>query len=403
MLDLVWNSEEGSLADFLRTHIVQANRIDMAVAFLNDRGLSLVEDELQAALDRGCAVRLFVGTDFYLTDPKTLRRLQRSFKQQGRSELFLVGQNPKAIFHPKVYVVEKSEEIIAIVGSANLTGGGLSDNQEACCVFSAPLGSEIQDRFQLLFAQYESAEDVREATIWEIERYAAEHRAFRKQVKTAERQAYEEIGSIPKLDEDKLRAHLAEYRANEQQQADYQVRLINYQEARELLDQLASSSVTNEAQFRAIWERLIGSASVDRVWHSDYMYRRGHEAVQNFAEVCRMVKAIRDNENLSPRKLFELGQQHASRIRGLGVNALTEMMNTYYPDECAVLNKNPWTSLRYFGLSAFPEPGFFRGHHYERFNNVIAYIKDLCGFESMGQADHFLNFVYWGYAKEREE
>ncbi len=399
MLDLAWNDGARSLADLLTTNIAQAKRIDIAVAFLNVNGLSLVENELLAALNRGCEVHLFVGTDFYRTDPEALGRLERTFRERESGKLFLVGQNPRAMFHPKLYVFERDDQITAIIGSANMTEGGLRNNREACCIVSAPVGSELQSKTQRLFAQYESARDVKEASAWEIERYATKYHTFRERVTAAEKKAIEEIKSIPELDEDKLQTHLAQYLADIRERADYQIRFENYKEARRLLDQLASGSVATEAQFRVVWERLIGGAGVDKVWHSDGMHRKGHTAIESFSEVCQMVKTVRDNEGLSPRQLFELGQQYTRRIKGIGVNVLTETMNTYYPDKCAVLNRNPWASLRYFGLSEFPKPISFKGHHYERFNNVIAYIKNLCGFESMGQADHFLNFVYWKYAK----
>lgn len=132
MLELVWNSEERTLASVLKTCIAQANKIDIVVAFLNSKGLSCLEEELQAALDRGCVMRFFVGTDFYLTDPKALKHLEQTFKQQGKSKLFLVGQSTKNTFHPKIYAFEGDDAITVIVGSANLTRGGLSGNREAC-------------------------------------------------------------------------------------------------------------------------------------------------------------------------------------------------------------------------------------------------------------------------------
>jgi HKD family nuclease len=392
MLDIVWNDQE-TLANTLRVHIAQANRIDIATAFLNSRGLSLIEDDLQAALDRGCALRLFIGTDFYLTDPEALRWLERAFKQQGKSKLFLVGRSVKNTFHPKVYAFEGSGEITVVLGSANLTRGGLSDNREACCVFTTPLDSELHNKVDLLLSQYENSPDVKEATIPDIERYAGEYRAFHKHMRRAKKKADEEIEAIPQLDEDKLRAFLSEYWADGKEQADFQTRQVNYEKAHKLLEQLAECNIKSEAEFMSIWEKLVGGSW--RLWHSGSLFRRGYEAVQNFRGVCQLVKEIQDGGSLSPREMFEIGLKYVPRIPGFGRNALTEIMNTYYPQKCAVLNKNPWTSLRYFGLSDFPEPGTFRGHHYERFNNVIDYLRNLCGFESMGRVDHFLNFVYW--------
>jgi HKD family nuclease len=403
MEHLVQNDGQRTLASILRGHISQSIKIDIAVAFMNVRGLALIEPELQAALDRGCQTRLFVGTDFYLTDPQALSKLERSCRQQGASKLFLMNSGPKSVFHPKLYAFEKEDEIVVVVGSANLTGGGLENNWEACWVFPAPLSSKPHREVQTLFSQYENANCAYEATAWTIERYAAQHEAFHKRVAAAEKQAHKEIGALPKLDEPKLQAHLDEYKRDKAQREDYAKRQDDYKRAVRLLDQLASGKVTTKAQFRPIWHNLVGAAQVRGVWHSGWLYRRGHEAIQQFPEVCDMVQAIRKGHDLSPRVLFELGQQHASQIRGIGVATLTEIMNTYCPDKCAVLNKNPWTALGYFGLSSLPKPTHFSGHHYERFNDVIAYIKRLCSFDSMGQADHFLSFVYWKYAKKASQ
>jgi len=310
-----------------------------------------------------------------------------------------VGRSGKGTFHPKVYAFESNDKTTVILGSANLTHGGLSDNWEACCVCTDHSGFELQRRVNLMFSQYEAAPDVKEATVWEIERYAAQYRTFRKHVKSAEKQAIEEIEAIPKMDESRLRACLEQYERCKKQQKDYQKREANYKKARELLDQLASGDVANETQFRTIWKRLIGSA--DRLWYSGSLYRRGYEAAHSFPEVCRLVRAIRDNAARSPQELFELGRQFVSRIAGIGPNVLTEIMNTYYPDRCAVLNRNPLTSLRYFGLSDFPVHNSFKGYHYGRYNDVITYIKNLCGFESLGRADHFLSFVYFDIKREK--
>lgn len=68
--------------------------------------------------------QLVIGTDYLGTDPSVLRKL----KDIKTVRVMFKGQ---ATFHPKIYCFVKGEEFSAIVGSSNLTNGGLSSNEEA--------------------------------------------------------------------------------------------------------------------------------------------------------------------------------------------------------------------------------------------------------------------------------
>ena len=124
-----------------------------AVAFARWSGLHLIDEQLRAfAREPGNRIDGFVGVDLggttiealtYLSElPNTRLRVVRS----GMSHV---------VFHPKVYAFEGPEEWAAIVGSSNLTTGGLYSNIESFLVIQGnPTDGAV---LEALFVPYETA------------------------------------------------------------------------------------------------------------------------------------------------------------------------------------------------------------------------------------------------------
>ena len=115
-----------------------------------------------------------------------------------------------------------------------------------------------------------------------------------------------------------------------------------------------------------------------------------------------MIQTIREHPEASATELFELGIPYVKRVTGLGVNVLTEVMNSYYPDRCPVLNNNSLGSMRRLAIGQFRGPQDFKAKDYSKFTEILDYLRNLCAFDSMGRVDHFLNYVYWNYAKPEQ-
>ncbi len=64
-----------------------------------------------------------IGTHFYQTDPQVL-------KEFIDSDIVHFITQPAGVFHPKIYLFTKGNEWEAIIGSANMTTGALTVNQE---------------------------------------------------------------------------------------------------------------------------------------------------------------------------------------------------------------------------------------------------------------------------------
>ncbi len=108
------------LRNSLNTHI--------AVAFLKYSGVEVIQDALIDSLEKGAEFEIIVGLDFKLN--KTYKKLR--FYYYGDKE----NNKTDIVFHPKIYMFDNGKEKTSIIGSTNLTRGGLENNFEVNTIFT---------------------------------------------------------------------------------------------------------------------------------------------------------------------------------------------------------------------------------------------------------------------------
>ena len=106
-------------------NIKNAKSLSIAVALINNYGLKIVEENVP----KNCHREYLIGIHLP-TPPDVLRKLLElgnDFSNKVETRLYNSQEN----YHPKVYLIEKeSGDLIAFVGSANATRGGLRHNIE---------------------------------------------------------------------------------------------------------------------------------------------------------------------------------------------------------------------------------------------------------------------------------
>ncbi|GKT07175.1 restriction endonuclease PLD domain-containing protein [Desulforhabdus sp. TSK] len=396
---LVTNDKDGHASTIL-AGIANATRVVIHTAFLKSSGLTLLQPSLLKALQSGADVRVIAGLDFCLTEPKALWAIYEWMSSHPKGKLMLASQD-KATFHPKLYYWESNGTAKALIGSANLTGGGFRDNLELSVVGevdpSSTFFSELQDYLQ----RVESSARVRPATPISLSQYERRHAIFSKSRKEAEKQAKSEASELFELDEKKLSRYIEEYRDDKVEKKDGEKKRQNYKQAKKLLDSMVSGEVKTKKQFLETYEKLVGSKGRPSLWHSGGLFRSKKAVARKHGAFIELVKAVRERLKEAPDIVFDVGLEHARKIEGLGLNVLTEIMNTYAPDRFAVLNQNPVGSLMHLGFEGFGTLNklAFSGLKYAKFNSLIQELARLCKFHDLSQVDHFLNYVYWKYAK----
>ncbi len=122
------------LGEFLLGHLAdpQWTAFRAAIAFVKRSGTQFIRPALRDFSARA-QVRISVGVDLYGTSREGLNDL---LEATVGGEIFVYRNNGPYTFHPKVYLFKSAQRADVLVGSGNLTSGGLFTNYEASLVAS---------------------------------------------------------------------------------------------------------------------------------------------------------------------------------------------------------------------------------------------------------------------------
>lgn len=159
-----------SLLHFLQHHIPQSVQIDLAVSFIMQSGLNLLENALLEALAKGCKIRILTTGYLDVTEPDALRRL---LKLVPALQLKMYDARGRS-FHPKTWLFKLANgRELALVGSSNLSRSALLTGVEwNYKVLDSDHGWPMQQAWQV-FSDYFESEDSQTATRLLIDDYAA--------------------------------------------------------------------------------------------------------------------------------------------------------------------------------------------------------------------------------------
>ncbi len=140
------------IGNIINQELQNANTAKMAVAFLKYSGVKVIEKSLDSFLKNNGNIEIIAGLDFKTTDPQSMHYFIQLQKQVSGLKFYCYGDKDEnktdIVFHPKIYLFEKGRETTGIVGSTNLTRGGLLTNFEVNVV--------IKETKPLYFSQLEA-------------------------------------------------------------------------------------------------------------------------------------------------------------------------------------------------------------------------------------------------------
>ena len=156
--------EDKTLGAILVDQLKNAKQFCAATAFLNSSGLKIIQPSLEDILERNGCVSIIHGADLQITDPEaisTLTNLKTNSMHCERNLTYAVyfdgqfglGQR----FHPKLYIISKPRQsYCAIVGSSNLTRGGLEENVEVNAII---VGKRSNEQVQQCINAFQAISD----------------------------------------------------------------------------------------------------------------------------------------------------------------------------------------------------------------------------------------------------
>lgn len=140
------------IGNIINQELSNASESKIAVAFMKYTGLKVIQESLINTLEKKGQVEIIAGLDFKTTDPKAIKFLI-DLKSDFKSLKFFCFGDKKdnktdIVFHPKIYLFKNDKELTSIIGSTNLTGGGLMTNFEVNTI--------IKEQQPLYYSQLDS-------------------------------------------------------------------------------------------------------------------------------------------------------------------------------------------------------------------------------------------------------
>ncbi len=190
-IEVVDNTSK-TAADFINTELASARSVYLASAFVKESGLRRIQENLERLLEQDGDAHLVTGLDFQITEPQAMRHLIRIAERYPQFVVRVFSklkQNDVPTFHPKLYIFERPAGVSSfLVGSANLTSGGLRENAEMNLAVrlasNHPLFSSVKDVYHgYLYAPKSSPIDLELVSNYEL---------IHKKVRAAGRQVLQE-------------------------------------------------------------------------------------------------------------------------------------------------------------------------------------------------------------------
>lgn len=130
------------IGDFLKQGFADARWTEFraAVAFVKRSGTKHIRGALEAFTARGATVCISAGIDARGTSAEGLSDLISAVK--GGGTIFVFKNAAPSTFHPKVYLFRNDSIAEVVIGSGNLTEGGLFTNYEASLILRLDLAKE---------------------------------------------------------------------------------------------------------------------------------------------------------------------------------------------------------------------------------------------------------------------
>lgn len=136
---LLSDNQNTKISDIIKDSLSKAIDVKIAVAFLKQSGFNVIKDGLNNCLKNNGKVEFLVGLDFRTTEPETLITLRGISDANPRIKCYCFSDpqlSNAPVFHPKLYLLfDRLKNTTAIVGSSNLTQGGLQNNIEINVIF----------------------------------------------------------------------------------------------------------------------------------------------------------------------------------------------------------------------------------------------------------------------------
>jgi HKD family nuclease len=182
--------------------------VRIATAFVKRSGLGLFREDLERLLDAGGKLEVIFGLDFRITDPQAVEDLMTLARKYESAQYFAFSDDlhdDAPTFHPKLYIGEARDgATLAMLGSSNLTRGGMDLNLEANVLLQGTTSVQPMRGLIDLYERFRRQETV----FVPDEEYLARYAQVYQRVRRHGREALRDAATRSTIDELKSREEL---------------------------------------------------------------------------------------------------------------------------------------------------------------------------------------------------
>lgn len=366
----------------------KATEVNIAVAFLRKSGLDLLRAKIEERLENNAKITIYCGLSFFQTEPVALRSMYQWHQKYPKFKLNIIEYDPKKTFHPKVYCFQSDRHVQLVVGSANFTKGGFETNDEVSLCLSAEAESSVHQESKNYFKsldQFCVNENGIEQAITEYEKKRKTEKPKLDRSKKSAKKELNEITTYTNQHHAQIKymfmlyEHMPKYFIRE-----YQSRLSRYRSARKMLQNIPTNmaNIDFSAWFQDI-TNLMFSSGLDR--HKSEITAQKKEVLSFFRYLVK---------NASKKDIVISGFKQLEKINGMGINMMSEVLNTMNPREVPVINNRSVGALLHFGFSIKKSAQQYNEVDFNKVTSIAQSIRKDFQCEDLGRIDHFLHFTY---------
>jgi len=361
------------------------------IAFAKLSGLKEILKELKNALESDFKARFVIGLDFYQTDPELLTNLLNLSKKYNLS-LFI--SNSEYCFHPKIYAFKNKKDYRILVGSANLTSGGLHSNHEISALIEDKTGEFFISISKLIDNLIET-EEVIPATKESIALYKKNHSIYKIQQSLATRRIRRATHNND-VNFDVLRDILIEMKLDKSEggfDKQQTFRELSRHMAISKMNEIIYQSHITPESFITLYEPL-----ASELWHSGGL-ERGKNIISLKAALFQDgLKSVTNLNEPSATLAYQTLHNHFVNIQRAGTNVITEALHTIDNNKFSVMNKNSVYGMSLANINGFPESPSKKTVNAEMYSKFCIKSKEVCsalGLSNFTELDALFNYAYW--------
>lgn len=387
---VLWNGPGQDHGRLIRKLLKNSDRFDCVVAFAKWSGFEPIQNALVGRLKAGMEARFIIGLDFYQSEPQVMWELLAIQKKYPIEILVGAGEG-NSTFHPKIYRFQSGSDVSVIIGSANLTFGGLSCNEEVSAVLKVKNERHVLSYIDVLV----SGQKVKRLTKEFVSDYERKYDANRVLRDLAKKKASRAAKSkLPGVEI--LRAILDEMKAggaNSEFARQVRIRKKGRKRAGAILKDIADGRHLSRASFIKAYDEL-----ANHLWHSGQLQRSITKIAEKPGVFQEIVRAASSARTETEGAVFEKIRKLADTTLGVGPNIITEILQTFDNARFPVLNKNSVAGMARAGFLQFPERPSrqsVNGDVYADFCKCAATISQALKLDDMSQLDALFNYSYF--------